>query len=127
MPPKLSKQPKKGRKPLRRMSEKKSDWMDLYLPAVEAARKKQIDLNGKSFCEKCLMDGPVEPHHIYGRNGSNLMRFKLIGTVFGCGCHRKIHDNSNQARKEGWLKYEEAAEKTAPDNLQSAPRGDKTP
>lgn len=56
---------------------------------------------GSICCEACGSDYHLEKHHYKGRAHPN--EFIYLCGEFGCGKHKWIHSNENQAMKEGWL------------------------
>jgi len=56
---------------------------------------------GKVFCVACGATNHLERHHPKGRNYPDY--FIYLCGEFGCGKHKWIHENENEAMKEGWL------------------------
>lgn len=57
--------------------------------------------NGDVFCVACGGTNHIEKHHYKGRSFPS--EFIYLCGEFGCGKHKWIHSNENQAIKEGWL------------------------
>lgn len=93
------KKPMKRSTPLRKMSAKKAVIYPLYRKAVKIKVEEQIYNHGCTYCERCGVDGDVEPHHTHSRVGPLLLVFKLICAP----CHRWIHSHTKQAKLDGWL------------------------
>jgi hypothetical protein len=54
------------------------------------------------ICERCKKSKATEIHHKAQRHGSLLNRYDLFAALCS-GCHRWIHENGREARKQGWI------------------------
>lgn len=57
--------------------------------------------NGEVFCVACGSTNHLEKHHYKGRSYPD--EFIYLCGEYGCGKHKWIHSNENQALKQGWL------------------------
>ena len=63
-------------------------------------RKAYLILHPK--CERCKNSAASEVHHKAQRHGTLLNRYDLFAAL--CSqCHRWIHENGKEARKQGWI------------------------
>lgn len=85
------------RSPLKKCSKKRSDALIVY------RKLRKIYLESNPVCEICHEANSTEIHHKMGR-GANLNRIDEFLSVCR-NCHKtKVHDQPNEARKQGWLK-----------------------
>lgn len=84
---------KGGLKPI---SEKQKQRLEL-----EKKEHNKNIANGVVYCVKCGSTNHVEKHHYKGRAYPN--EFVYLCGEFGCGFHKWIHLNENEAFKLGWL------------------------
>lgn len=102
----MKRTPLKRKTPLKRsaamnpMSPSKRAIQSRYKAAVRDAMHAQIGRIGFVACERCCKTAAVEPHHPEGRIGDKILIIRLICRK----CHKWIHENTKQARLDGWLK-----------------------
>jgi hypothetical protein len=80
---------------LKKMSEKKKDWIKKYNDKANEDKELQV-------CKICNLESHkdgMERHHPWGRSNENIMRYWWIHHE----CHAIIHANPNKAREQGWL------------------------
>lgn len=83
--------------PLRRTSEQRRDWEAVYKLWLAFLRAWNLV---PARCARCNRPKKLDPHHVFGRIGALILVF-----IFVCrDCHEWIHDNTKQARADGWLR-----------------------
>ncbi len=68
---------------------------------AEQLRHNKNIKDGEVFCVSCGSTNHLEKHHYKGRSYPD--EFIYLCGEFGCGKHKWIHQNENQALKQGWL------------------------
>lgn len=72
--------------------------------AAEAREHNKNIAEGLVFCAKCGNQDNLERHHPLGRSFPDI--FIYLCNEYGCGFHKWIHENSNEAYKLGWIQPE---------------------
>lgn len=74
--------------------------------AYEAAtlRDGGNEFNNIGQCQKCGRFGPCDRDHRHGRSAWNTTpaNLQLLGSAFGCGCHKWKTDNPADAERQGF-------------------------
>jgi 5-methylcytosine-specific restriction endonuclease McrA len=96
------KTPLRSKTPLKRSGRLRNASPKRQREYKEYAQVRKAYLALHPICERCKKSKASEIHHKAQRHGSLLNRYDLFAALCS-GCHRWIHENGREARKQGWI------------------------